>query len=98
MWQRAVRDLEQAGRLSREAANRTVTSMVNQLTRLADRADWFADKRLADLAVDETIRYAVLNQPVSSRDAQLAWERVTLDGRPEDLKVWLETWDKWATA
>jgi hypothetical protein len=98
MWQRAVRELERSGRLSREAANRTVTSIVNQLTRLAERADWFADKRLADLAVDETIRYAVLGQPVSSRDAQLAWERVTLDGRPEDTKVWLETWDKWATA
>lgn len=96
MWQRAVRELERSGRLSREAANRTVTSMVNQLTRLADRADWFTDKRLADLAVDETIRYCVLGQPVSSREAQLAWERVTLDGRPEDAKVWLETWDKWA--
>jgi hypothetical protein len=98
MWQRAVRELERTGRLSREAANRTVTSVVNQLTRLADRAEWFSDKRLADLAVDETIRYAVLGQPVSSRDAQLAWERVTVDGRPEDTKVWLETWEKWATA
>lgn len=98
MWQRAVRELERSGRLSREAANRTVTSVINQLTRLSDRADWFSDQRLADLAVDETIRYAVLGQPVSSRDAQLAWERVTVDGRPEDTKVWLETWAKWATA
>ena len=98
MWQRAVQELERSGRLSREAANRTVTSVINQLTRLSDRADWFSDQRLADLAVDETIRYAVLGQPVSSRDAQLAWERVTVDGRPEDTKVWLETWAKWATA
>jgi hypothetical protein len=96
MWQRAVRELERTGRLSREAANRTVTSMVNQLTKLSERADWFADKRLADLAVDETIRYAVLGQPVSSREAQLAWERVTLDGRPDDTRVWLDTWEKWA--
>jgi hypothetical protein len=98
MWQRAVRELERTEGVSREAANRTVTSMVNQLTWLSERADWFADPELADAAVEETIRYAVLGEEVSSQDAQVAWEQVVAGGQPSDTDAWLETWHKWAKA
>lgn len=98
MWQRAVRELERNGGLTREAANRTVTSMVNQLTRLSERAEWFTDPSLASAAVEETIRYTALHEEVTSQDAQLAWEQVAVGGRPEDTQTWLETWQKWADA
>ncbi|AHI00819.1 hypothetical protein GCM10010174_15560 [Kutzneria viridogrisea] len=97
MWQRAVRALERGTGVTKEAANRTVTSMVNQLTKLAERAEWFGqDEALRQAAVDETIRYATEGGQVPSQAAQLAWELTWPQGAVEQTQRWLDEWQKWA--
>jgi hypothetical protein len=53
-----------------------VTSVVNHLGRLDDRAAWFStDSRLREAAIDETLRRALLADSVPSEPAQDAWDR-----------------------
>ena len=50
--------------------------MVNQLTNLDEQAPWFtSEARLRERAIDETLRHAVLDEPVPRRQAQQAWAR-----------------------
>lgn len=76
LWQRAVRELSDRAGIGEHAADDIITSVVNQLTNLDERAPWFTgDARLRERAIDETLRHAVLDEPVPSRPAQQAWAR-----------------------
>jgi hypothetical protein len=73
--QRAVRELRDRAQMSEHAAEDLISSVVNHVITLAERAEWFiADKRLRDRAIDETLRHAVLGERVSSGGAQRAWD------------------------
>jgi len=74
LWQRAVRERQRLGGISAEAADADVTSAVNHLGNLLEKAPWFeADERLREAAIDETLRHAMLGEPVPSAAAQQAW-------------------------
>ena len=76
LWRRAARELSDQLGLGQHAADAIITSVVNQLTSLDDQAPWFtADPRLRERAINETLQYAVLNEPVPSSPAQQAWTR-----------------------
>ncbi len=55
------------------AAQRTVTSMLNQMIRLARSAPWWGSDAAATIA--DTVEYASGNHEVGSATAQRAWER-----------------------
>ena len=74
LWQRAVRERQRLGGVSAEAADADVTSAVNHLGNLIEKAPWFeADERLRETAIDETLRHAMLDATVPSDAAQRAW-------------------------
>jgi hypothetical protein len=74
LWQRAVRERQRRGGISAEAADADVTSAVNHLGNLVEKAPWFAaDERLREAAIDETLRHAMLGETVPSAAAQQAW-------------------------
>jgi antitoxin (DNA-binding transcriptional repressor) of toxin-antitoxin stability system len=76
LWQRAVREQQRLTGADAEAADDAVTSVVFQLGHLAEMAPWFAaDMRLRELAIDETLRYAMHGERVSSAKPQWAWTR-----------------------
>ena len=76
LWQRAASELSEQVGISKHAADDIITSVVNQLTRLDEQAPWFtSDALLRERAIDETLRHAVLDEPVPSRPAQQAWAR-----------------------
>jgi hypothetical protein len=76
LWRRAARELSDQTGIGKRAADDIITSVVNQLTRLDEQAPWFTgDARLRGRAIDETLRHAVLDEPVPSRPAQQAWAR-----------------------
>jgi hypothetical protein len=74
LWQRAVRERQRLGGISAEAADADVTSAVNHLGNLLEKAPWFAvDEQLREAAIDETLRHAMLGATVPSAAAQHAW-------------------------
>ncbi|KAB2348326.1 hypothetical protein [Actinomadura rudentiformis] len=74
MWDAAVRAQMRLSDQSREEANAAVTALVNQLTQLQEKAVWFADERLREAAVTETLLYwSGLTERVRSRPAQRSW-------------------------
>lgn len=74
LWRRAVRELTDRSGLSTREADDLITAVVNHLNSLDEKVSWFtANPRLRERAIDETLRYAVLGERVSSRDAQQAW-------------------------
>jgi hypothetical protein len=74
LWQRAVRERQRLGGVSAQEADEDVTSAVNHLGQLLEHAPWFeADARLREAAIDETLRHAMLGEPVPSAAAQRAW-------------------------
>ncbi len=92
LWQRAARELSDQAGIGKHAADDVIASVVNQLTRLDEQAPWFTgDARLRERAIDETLRHAVLDEPVPSRPAQQAWARyqavkTSLAGREPDAR------------
>jgi hypothetical protein len=76
LWQRAVRERQRLAGGNARAAEDVVTSVINHLGRLGDRAAWFStDLRLREAAIDETLSRALLGDSVSSEPAQQAWDR-----------------------
>jgi hypothetical protein len=76
LWRAATEAQARMTDQSGESANEAVTAMVNQLTCLQENAIWFADDRLRESAIAETLIYwTELRAGVPSRPAQQAWER-----------------------
>jgi hypothetical protein len=76
LWQRAIRERQQLAAQDQRAAEDVVTSAVNHLVHLDSEAAWFtADARLREAAIDETLRYAMLDDRVPSERAQYLWAR-----------------------
>jgi hypothetical protein len=76
LWQRAVRERQRLAGGSAHAADEAVTAVINHVGHLDERAAWFgADARLRETAIDETLRRALLGDPVPSEPAQQAWDR-----------------------
>lgn len=73
LWQRAVSEQQRVGGMDKHAADDVVTLAINHLGHLAERAPWFTDPRLRELAIDETLRHAMLGDDVPSIAAQRAW-------------------------
>jgi len=88
LWQRAVSEQQRIGGTSKGAANDVVTSVMNHLGHLAEQATWFtADPRLRAVAMDETLRHAVLGEAVPSLPAQQAWARYWSDHMGRALRM-----------
>jgi len=76
LWQRAIRERRQLAAQGQRAAEDVVTSAVNHLAHLDSEAAWFtADARLREAAIEETLRYAMLDDRVPSERAQDLWAR-----------------------
>jgi hypothetical protein len=77
LWEATVTVQAELTGASRDEANETVTTMVNQLTGLQEHASWFAaDERLREAAITETIAYWTgADRSVPSRPAQEAWQQ-----------------------
>jgi hypothetical protein len=71
-WQAAVEAQAILARQDHAAAERTVISMLNQMTRLARSAPWW--RAHAAAAIAETVEHANGNDEVSSIAAQRAWD------------------------
>jgi hypothetical protein len=77
LWEAAVRAQMHLADQSRQDANEAVTILVNQLGRLQEKASWFANKRLRDAAVTETLLYWTgMRLELLSRPAQESWRTV----------------------
>lgn len=97
LWRRAVGEQQRIAGVGKHAADDAVTLAINHLGHLLEEAAWFGDPRLRDLAIDETLRYAMLGDDVPSKPAQRAWARYWgvrhegLRGSPEpDLRAAME--------
>jgi hypothetical protein len=76
LWQRAVRERQRLAGGNARAADDAVTSVINHVGHLDERAAWFtADARLREAAIDETLRRALRADSVPSEPAQDAWDR-----------------------
>jgi len=75
LWRRAASEQQRIAGIDKRAADDVVTLVINHLEHLAEEAPWFSDPRLRELAIDETLRHAVLGDDVPSRRAQDAWAR-----------------------
>jgi hypothetical protein len=76
LWQRAIGERQRLAGEDERAAEDVVTSAVNHLGHLDSDAAWFtADARLREAAIDETLRYAMLDDQVPSERAQHLWTR-----------------------
>ncbi|WP_055587875.1 hypothetical protein [Peterkaempfera griseoplana] len=98
LWEEAVRQQMRLASEDRWEADESVTSMVNQLGWLAERADWAVGTEDGRQAVEETIRHTVFGSEVPSLRAQLAWRAVWSDprhGREPGLAEWLAAWERW---
>jgi hypothetical protein len=88
LWQRAVSEQQRMTGVAKGAADDVVTSVMNHLGHLAERASWFTtDPRLRAAATDETLRHAVLGEAVPSLPAQQAWERYWSDHMDRALRM-----------
>ncbi|GIF96467.1 hypothetical protein [Catellatospora citrea] len=107
LWRAAVRRQMELADQPEPVADRTVSSMLAQLSTLQDRAEWFRDDaRLRERAVAETLLFATsLSEVVSSAGAQRAWQRREESVRRPDLPVqvraavdeeWCDAWSAWA--
>jgi hypothetical protein len=77
LWEAAVRAQMHLADQSRQDANDIVTIVVNQLGRLQEKAGWFANRRLRDAAVTETLMYWTgMRTEMPSKPAQEAWRAV----------------------
>ena len=74
LWESAVRQQMRLAGEDRAQADEAVAILVNQMTRLAFRADWFPGTDDARAAVEESIRYTVFDSDVPSVGAQRAWQ------------------------
>ncbi|WP_152626548.1 hypothetical protein [Streptacidiphilus carbonis] len=74
LWESAVRQQMRLAGEDRMEANEAVTALVNQMAKLAQRADWFPGTEDARAAVEESIRYTVFDSDVPSIGAQRAWQ------------------------
>ena len=80
LWQRAVEQQALRSGSDRHDANDLVTLIVNLVGHLQEEATWFAaDPVLREDAIDETLRYHLFSEDVTSRAAQEAWRRYWLD-------------------
>lgn len=94
LWRRAVAELTDRSGISRRAADDLITEVVNHLTSLDEKISWFtASPPLRERVIDETLRYAVLGENVSSSAAQKAWtgfwrysHSIAVQGASEDIK------------
>jgi hypothetical protein len=75
LWRRAASEQQRIAGIDKRAADDVVTLVINHLEHLAEGAPWFSDPRLRELAIDETLRHAVLGDDVPSGRAQDAWAR-----------------------
>jgi hypothetical protein len=76
LWRRAAREYQRLSGADPRTADDVITTAVNHLGHLAEHAPWFtADERLREAATDETLRHAMLGDPVPSEPAQRAWSR-----------------------
>ena len=75
LWRRAVSEQQRIAGIGRLAADDVVTLVINHLGHLDEQAPWFTDPRLRELAIDETLRYAMLGDDVPSKPAQQAWAK-----------------------
>lgn len=106
LWQRAVREQQRVAGVGKRAAEDVVMLVVNHLGKLAEQAPWFTDPRLRELAIDETLRHAMLGDDVPSRLAQQAWarywgvqtERWRLAAEPADMLADVQAGTPIATA
>lgn len=74
LWRRMVHELADRSGIGLNKAEETVNSFTNQLTALVQHARWFSEnERVRQRAVDETLRYTLLGEKVSSGKAQRAW-------------------------
>jgi hypothetical protein len=74
LWQRAASELADRAGIDMREATENLSLAVNQLMTLAEKAPWFTgDARLRERAIDETLRHAVLDEPVPSSEAQRRW-------------------------
>ena len=74
--QRAVRERQRLVGGSGRAADDAVTAVINHVGHLDERAAWFGtDSRLRESAINQTLRRALLADPVPSEPAQDAWDR-----------------------
>jgi hypothetical protein len=73
LWRRAASEQQRIAGIDKRAADEVVTLVINHLGHLLEEAPWFSDPRLRDLAIDETLRHAMLGDDVPSRPAQDAW-------------------------
>jgi hypothetical protein len=108
LWRDTIRRQADLAEQGEPEAERAVQGMLNQLTTLQAEAAWFgADETLRRRAVSETLLFVTgLGPNVSSRAAQLAWQR-RQGLRPTDYarlgaitaaqSSWLEEWNTWAT-
>jgi hypothetical protein len=82
-WQQAVREQQRLAGIDAREANDVVTSTVNHLGYLQEKAPWFtADARLREAPIDETLRHAMPGGAVPSEPAQQAWSRYFNRPRP----------------
>lgn len=99
LWESAVRQQMRLATETREEADAALTSMVNQLTRLARSTDWLAGTPEGEAAVVESARYTVFASAVASLPAQQAWERLWAGGMPAlqsgTDEAWLSAWEQW---
>jgi hypothetical protein len=99
-WEAAVRQQMHLASEDLQEAEESVTSMVNQLGWLAERADWAVGTEDGRQAVEETIRHTVFGSEVPSVRAQLAWRAVWAEARDHEsaLREWLAAWERWRRA
>ncbi|MFF4650033.1 hypothetical protein [Streptomyces sp. NPDC001380] len=100
LWEEAVRQQMRLASESRQEADESVTSMVNHLGWLAERADWAIGTEDGRQAVEETVRHTVFGSEVPSLRAQQAWNAVWSDLRAHEsaLEDWLAAWERWRRA
>ncbi len=86
LWEAAIRAQMDTTNQSRGQAKQVITAVANQISSLADMAEWFNDTSLRQAAIDETLAYWVLGQDTASSPAQQAWQRLwELRQRPPTL-------------
>lgn len=85
----AVRAQMKLATQDRDEAEESVLSLVSHMIHLSEEAHWFADDRLRQGALEESVRYHVFDSDVPSRPAQLAWQqRSTAHVQVELLAAW----------
>lgn len=87
----AVRAQMKLATQSRSEAEESVWSLVSHMMQLSAEAGWFADDRLRQAALEESVRYHVFDSDVASSPAQEAWQR---SGGRAQFEL-LAEWQRW---